>query len=93
MYRVSGLVATGGVYLYLLRREFEEHGCKIRALYDQGDDSPEGEITDGTLDQLAKYEWAKIAERSRRGGRGAYAARAHAQLYGFRFNASREARR
>jgi site-specific DNA recombinase len=83
MDRVRDLVAAGGVsvvlaqdrdrfarepaYLYLLRKEFEEHGCKIRALNDRGDDSPEGDLTDGILDQLAKYERAKMAERSRRG--------------------------
>ena len=80
MDRVRDLVATGGVsvvlaqdrdrfarepaYHYLLRKEFEEHGTTIRALNDRGDDSPEGELTDGILDQLAKYERAKIAERS-----------------------------
>src|SRR5215212_7991686 len=58
MDRVRDLVAAGGVsvvlaqdrdrisrepaYTYLLKREFEEHGCKIRALNDSGDDSPEG---------------------------------------------------
>jgi site-specific DNA recombinase len=83
MDRVRDLVAAGGVsvvlaqdrdrfarepaYHYLLRREFEEHGTKIRALNDRGDESPEGELTDGILDQLAKYERAKIAERTRRG--------------------------
>ncbi len=83
MDRVRDLVAAGGVavvlaqdrdrlsrepaYHYLLRREFEEHGTKIRALNDRGDDTPEGELTDGILDQLAKYERAKIAERTRRG--------------------------
>jgi site-specific DNA recombinase len=83
MDRVRDLVAAGGVsvvlaqdrdrfarepaYHYLLRREFEVHGTKIRALNDRGDESPEGELTDGILDQLAKYEWAKIAERTRRG--------------------------
>jgi site-specific DNA recombinase len=83
MDRVRDLVGAGGVsvvlaqdrdrfarepaYHYLLRREFEEHGAKIRALNDRGDESPEGELTDGILDQLAKYERAKIAERSRRG--------------------------
>src|SRR5215207_9421865 len=83
MDRVRDLVAAGGVsvvlaqdrdrfarepaYHYLLRREFEERGTKIRALNDRGDDSPEGELTDGILDQLAKYERAKISERSRRG--------------------------
>jgi site-specific DNA recombinase len=54
-------------YHYLLRREFEEHGTKIRALNDRGDETPEGELTDGILDQLAKFERAKIAERTRRG--------------------------
>jgi site-specific DNA recombinase len=83
MDRVRDLIAGGGVYVvlaqdrdrfarepayhYLLRREFEEHGTKIRALNDRGDDSPEGDLTDGILDQLAKYERAKMTERSRRG--------------------------
>src|ERR687886_2186342 len=83
MDRVRDLVAAGEVslvlaqdrdrfarepaYHYLLRREFEEYGTKMRALNDRGDDSPEGELTDGILDQLAKYERAKTAERSRRG--------------------------
>ena len=83
MDRVRDLVAAGGVsvvlaqdrdrfsrepaYTYLLRREFEEHGCELRSLNDRGDGSPEGDLTDGILDQLAKYERAKIAERSRRG--------------------------
>jgi site-specific DNA recombinase len=83
MDHVRDLVAAGGVsvvlaqdrdrfsrepaYSYLLRREFHEHGCELRSLNDRGDDSPEGELTDGILDQLAKYERAKIAERSRRG--------------------------
>ncbi len=83
MDRVRDLVAAGGVtavfaqdrdrfsrepaYTYLLRREFAERGCELRALNDRGDGSPEGELTDGILDQLAKYERAKIAERSRRG--------------------------
>src|SRR5918911_1077857 len=82
MDRVRDLVAAGSVsvvlaqdrdrlarepaYHYLLRLEFEEHGCKIRALNDRGDGSPEGELTDGILDQLAKYERAKTAERTRR---------------------------
>jgi hypothetical protein len=64
MDRVRDLVAAGGVavvlaqerdrfarepaYHYLLRREFEEHGTKLRALNDRGDDSPEGELTDGS---------------------------------------------
>jgi site-specific DNA recombinase len=83
MDRVRDLVADGNVpvvlaqdrdrfarepaYHYLLKKEFEEHGTRIRALNDRGENSPEGELTDGILDQLAKYERAKIAERSRRG--------------------------
>ena len=81
--RVRDLVAAGGVsvvfaqdrdrfarepaYIYLLKQEFGEYGTAIRALNDRGDDSPEGELTDGILDQLAKYERAKTAERTRRG--------------------------
>src|ERR671938_1770464 len=83
MDRVRDLVVAGGVsvvlaqdrdrfarepaYHYLLREEFAEYGTKIRALNDRGDESPEGQLTDGILDQLAKYERAKTAERTRRG--------------------------
>src|SRR5215216_181799 len=99
MDRVRDLVAVGGVtvvlaqdrdrfarepaYHYLLRREFEEHGCKIRALNDRGDDSPEGDLTDGILDQLAKYERAKMIA-----GRMAHHGSAR---YGFTFNDVRDA--
>src|SRR5215212_5759758 len=71
MDRVRDLVQGGGVsavlaqdrdrftrepaYHYLLKREFEERGTKIRALNERGDESPEGELTDGILDQLAKF--------------------------------------
>src|SRR5918994_6556814 len=57
MDRVRDLVAAGDVsvvlaqdrdrfarepaYHFLLKQEFEEHGCKLRALNDQGDGSPE----------------------------------------------------
>src|SRR5829696_4447266 len=47
-------------YVYLLREEFAEYGCRLRSLNDRGDDSPEGELTDGILDQLAKFERAKM---------------------------------
>src|SRR5215204_1636556 len=110
MDRVRDLVAGGGVYVvlaqdrdrfarepayhYLLRREFEEHGTKIRALNDRGDDSPEGELTDGILDQLAKYERAKMAERSRRGklrkAREGKVVAGPVPTYGFRYNDSRD---
>jgi site-specific DNA recombinase len=110
MDRVRDLVAAGGVsvmlaqdrdrfarepaYHYLLRREFQEHGTKIRALNDRGDDSSEGELTDGILDQLAKYERAKITERSRRGklrkAREGKIVAGHTPNYGFRFDESRD---
>jgi site-specific DNA recombinase len=110
MDRVRDLVAAGSVsvvlaqdrdrfarepaYHYLLRREFEEHGTKIRALNDRGDDSPEGELTDGILDQLGKYERAKIAERTRRGklkrAREGKVVPTHTPDYGFRYTEDRE---
>src|SRR5215203_3690341 len=110
MDRVRDLVAAGGVsvvlaqdrdrfarepaYHYLLRREFEEYGTKIRALNDRGDESPEGELTDGILDQLAKYERAKMAERSRRGklrkAREGRMVAGPVPTYGFRYNDARD---
>src|SRR5215210_1080777 len=111
MDRVRDLVAAGGVsvvlaqdrdrfarepaYHYLLRQEFEKRGCKIRALNDRGDDSPEGELTDGILDQLAKFERAKLTERSRRGKmrkarKGKLIAVGPRATYGFKYNAARD---
>src|ERR671910_610108 len=87
-------IAREPAYHYLLRREFEEHGTKIRAMNDRGDGSPEGELTDGILDQLAKYERAKTAERSRRGklrkAREGKVIAIHTPNYGFRYNAARD---
>jgi len=110
MDRVRDLVAAGGVsvvlaqdrdrfarepaYHYLLKREFGEHGTSLAALNDHGDESPEGELTDGILDQLAKYERAKIVERSRRGklrkAREGKVVAGHTPNYGFRYNGSRD---
>jgi site-specific DNA recombinase len=110
MDRVRDLVAEGGVsvvlaqdrdrfarepaYHYLLRREFEEYGTKIRALNDRGDDSPEGELTDGILDQLAKFERAKTAERTRRGklqkARQGKVVAGPRPNFGFAYNAARD---
>jgi site-specific DNA recombinase len=82
MNRVTDLVAAGVItlvlaqdrdrlarksaYHYLLHWEFKEYGCKMRSLTDRGDDSPEGELTDSILDQLAKFERARTAERAHR---------------------------
>ncbi len=87
-------IAREPAYHYLLKKEFEEHGCKIRALNDRGDDSPEGELTDGILDQLAKFERAKTAERARRGrlrkAREGKIIATHTPAYGFAYNATRD---
>src|SRR5215208_5236538 len=110
MDRVRDLVAAGGVsvvlaqdrdrftrepaYHYLLRKEFAEHGTKLAALNDRGDESPEGELTDSILDQLAKYERAKIVERSRRGklqkAREGKVIATMKPPYGFRYNEARD---
>jgi site-specific DNA recombinase len=107
--RVRDLVAAGGVYvvlaqdrdrfsrepayLYLLREEFAEHSTTLKCLNDRGDESPEGQLTDGILDQLAKYERAKTAERSRRGkkqkAKGGKILSSRA-AYGFGWNESRD---
>src|ERR687889_661680 len=104
--RMRDLVATGGVSVvlaqdrdrfarepalgWILREELAKYGCKLRALNDHGNDSPEGMLTDGILDQLAKYERAKIAERTRRGllqkAREGKVIKGPKANYGFRFN-------
>ena len=72
----------------------DEHGTKIRALNDRGDDSPEGELTDGVLDQLAKFERAKTAERTRRGklrkAKQGKIIAGRRPNYGFKFNDTRD---
>jgi site-specific DNA recombinase len=110
MDRVRDLVAAGGVdavlaqdrdriarepaYIHLLREEFAEHRTKLKALNDRGDDSPEGQLTDGILDQLAKFERAKTMERSRRGklrkARQGKIVAGHRPHYGFRYNITRD---
>lgn len=107
MDRVRDLVASGSVtvvltqdrdrlarepaYHYLLREEFGEHGTSLRSLSDRGDDSPEGQLTDGILDQLAKFERAKTTERTRRGklekARSGKVVGGHRVNYGFAMNA------
>jgi DNA invertase Pin-like site-specific DNA recombinase len=41
-------------YLSYLPEEFGQHGCKLTALNDRGDDSPEGQLTDGILEQISR---------------------------------------
>ena len=50
-----------------MREAFVQHGCKLRALNDRGDDSPEDRLTDGILEQIARFVRLKIDEGNRRG--------------------------
>jgi site-specific DNA recombinase len=86
-----------GVYAQLLKEEFAGHGTRMIAVNAQLDDSPEGELQGGILDQFAAYERAKIAERTRRGklqkarqGKLLRNSRAH---YGFEHDETGEAYR
>src|SRR5215208_95131 len=110
MDRVRDLVAAGRVsvvlaqerdrfsrvpaYNYLLKQEFEKYDCKLRALNDRGDDTPEGQLTDDILDTLAKFERAKTAERTRRGklrkAREGKIVATFSSDYGFDYNDTRD---
>lgn len=108
--RVRDLVRNGGIsvvlaqdrdrlsrepaHLYLLRHELEARGCRLRALNDREDDSPEGELSRGVMDLVAKYERTKMAERSRRGkmrrAREGKVVPTRRARYGFRYDDTRE---
>jgi Resolvase, N terminal domain/Recombinase len=82
------------VYAQLLKEEFAKHGTRLVTLNTRLDDSPEGELQGGILDQFAAYERAKIAERTRRGklrkareGKVVATNRPH---YGFEYNTARD---
>jgi site-specific DNA recombinase len=51
-------------HVYILREELLKYGTTLRSLNDPVDDSLEGALHDGILDQLAKFERAKTAERT-----------------------------
>jgi site-specific DNA recombinase len=111
MDRVRDLVAAGVItfvlaqdrdrlarkpaYHYLLHWEFDVHSCKMRSLNDRADDSPEGELTDGIPDRLAKFERAKTAERTCRSklqkAREGKVLAVHGPPYGFRYNEATKA--
>jgi site-specific DNA recombinase len=61
---------------YVLGEEFLQHGTSLKALNDHGDDSPEGVLTDGILDQLAKFE---ATSPRRRTGRRSHPSRNRSQ--------------
>jgi site-specific DNA recombinase len=81
--RVRDLVAAGGVdvvfaqdadritrepiHRAMLDSEFEQHGCRLIALDDWGDDSYEGELLKYVRGWKSKGERLEIAKRTRRG--------------------------
>jgi site-specific DNA recombinase len=81
-------------YHYLLRKSSRSTELDVRSQR-PGRRSPEGELTDGILDQLAKFERAKTAERTRRGklrkAREGKVVGTHAARYGFKFNSTKDA--
>src|SRR5215212_2718018 len=83
-----------GVYVQILKEEFAQHGTRLIALNAQTDDSPEGELHGGILDQFAAYERAKISERTRRGkmrkAREGKVVATRKPPYGFRYNEARD---
>jgi site-specific DNA recombinase len=83
-----------GLYAGLLKKEFEEYGTKLIALNAQTDDSPEGELHEGILDQFSAYERSKTAERTRRGklqkARQGKIIALRTPNYGFRYNEERD---
>ena len=88
-------LARKPAYRYLLDREYKkEYGCKMRSLTDKRADSPEGELTDGIFDQLAKFEEAKTAERTSRSKlkkvREGKLLAVHGPSYGFRLTKEQE---
>jgi site-specific DNA recombinase len=107
--QVRKLVADGGVtvvlalerdrisrepaYYYLLKKEFEQHGTALKALNDAGDISPAGELTDGIMDQIAKFQRATFADKSRknklRKAREGKVSGSGSPPYGFEYNADR----
>jgi len=82
-------LARTPAYHYLLHWEFEEYSCKMRSLDARGHDPPKGELTDGILDQLAKFERAK-RPRGRAGASSRRPERARCWRFtapcGFRYN-------
>jgi site-specific DNA recombinase len=83
-----------GVYVQILKEEFAQHSTRLIALNAQTDDSPEGELHGGILDQFAAYERAKISERTRRGkirkAREGKVVAIRKPPFGFRYNEARD---
>lgn len=52
---------------YLLKMEFAEYGCQLRALNDLGDGTPEGELGDGMLDQIGRFQRQVLAREGNKG--------------------------
>ena len=107
--RVLDLVAAGGVAVVLaqdrdriarepaitgwLRMRFNQHSTKLRAMNDPDDESPEGQLTMGIMDVMAKFERSTTMVRTRRGrfqrAREGKVIGSGSPPYGFRYNADR----
>lgn len=57
------------IFTGLLKHEFEEYGARLMSIHDAPDETPEGELTSGILDQIAAYERKQMAKRMWRGRR------------------------
>jgi len=110
MDRVRELVSLGGVdvvlahdrdrlsrepeHLATLKKEFAEYGTKLRALNDLGDDTLEGELGQGVMDQLARYQRKKLAQKGNQGkldkARKGKIIAVNTTTYGYKLSESRE---
>jgi site-specific DNA recombinase len=109
--RVRERVAEGGVsvvlaterdrfarepeIIYLLRKELARRGTQLRALNQQADDSPVGQLTEGMLDQIARFFRATFAEKTRdnnfKKAREGKASGSGTPPFGFRYSVDRRA--
>jgi site-specific DNA recombinase len=81
-------------HLWVLEKEFRDNSVQLIALNVQADDTPEGQLTTGVLDQLSKYERLVLKERTRRGTlqkvRSGKVIVGNRVNYGFKPNATRD---
>jgi site-specific DNA recombinase len=81
-------------HMWLLQQEFKDKGVELICLDSSADESPEGQLMAGMLDQLSKYELLAIRERTRRGSlqkaRSGKVILSSRPNYGFKPNATRD---
>ena len=81
-------------HMWILEKEFRDKGVELIFLDSSTDDTPEGQLMSGMLDQLSKYELDVLKDRTRRGSlqrvRSGKVIIANSGNYGFRPNADRD---